>query len=59
MSETSQRTVKDTVFNEAQSVQVAKKAENRPNAAPGGTIVLSGLAILLVAILAKKIKGPA
>jgi len=30
-----------------------------PNAAPGGTIVLSGLAILLVAILAKKIKGSA
>ena len=28
-----------------------------PNAAPGGTIVLSGLAILLVAIAARKIKG--
>ena len=28
-----------------------------PNAAPGGTIVLSGLAILLVAIAARKIRG--
>jgi zinc transport system permease protein len=28
-----------------------------PNAAPGGTIVLSGLAILLVAIVARKIRG--
>ena len=30
-----------------------------PNAAPGGTIVLSALAILLLAILAKKIRGTA
>lgn len=28
-----------------------------PNAAPGGTIVLSGLAILLIAIVARKIRG--